>query len=142
MILRLEVPFLETFSHKGVVTAWHVREGAKVEFGDPICDMALSEWRALRKTKRAINIVKLRDPNNSVQHEFETRQGRGVLNMRIVASEAAYIRRIDVPAGKSAGVGDLLALVSTDPAEPLVDVPGAPAMRVVATSVDVMEESI
>lgn len=139
MILRLEVPFLETFSNTGQVTQWHVRAGDKVDFGDPICDIALSEWRALRKTKRAVNIVKVRDENSKVRHEFETRSGRGVLNLRVIASESAFIRQIDIPAGRKAGVGNLLGLVSTDPDEPIVNNPEAPTMRVVATSPEVME---
>jgi pyruvate/2-oxoglutarate dehydrogenase complex dihydrolipoamide acyltransferase (E2) component len=139
VILRLEVPFLETFSNKGMLTKWHVQPGDKVEFGDAICDIALSEWRALRKTKRAINIVKVRDENSKIHHEFENRSGRGVLNLRVVASESAYIRQIDIPTGTKAGVGDLLALVSTDRDEPVVNNPEAPTMRVVATSPEVME---
>lgn len=139
MILRLEVPFLETFSNKGQVTQWHVQPGDKVDFGDPICDIALSEWRALRKTKRAINIVKVRDENSKIQHEFENRSGRGVLNLRVVASESAFIRQIEIATGTKAGVGDLLGLVSTDPDEPIVNNPEAPTMRVVATSPEVME---
>jgi hypothetical protein len=142
VILRLEVPFLETFSNQGLVTEWHVRAGDKVDFGDPICDIALSEWRALRKTKRAINIVKLRDEKNKLQHEFENRSGRGVLNLRVVASEPAIVRRIEIPVGTKAGVGDLLALVSTDPDEPIVENPEAPTMRVVATSPEVMEGTL
>jgi len=143
MILRLVVPFLETFSEGGTLAKWHVQVGSQVEFGDPICDIALSEWVALRKTKRAVNLVKFRDKGGSnVRHNFEKRQGRGVLVMRVKASEGGYLREVRVPEGQKVSVGDLLALVTTEAAESIADASEAPVMRVVATNQDVMEGSV
>jgi len=142
VILRLVVPFLETFSDGGSVAKWHVEEGSQVDFGDPICDIALSEWIALRKTKRAVNLVKFKETSGAkVRHNFEKRKGRGVLVMRIVASDSGYVRAIQAPAGTRVSVGDLLALVTTDPAEAIIEAAEAPLMRVVATNRDVMEGS-
>ncbi len=143
MILRLQVPFLETFAEEGSVVKWHVKEGDALQFGDPICDIALSQWMALRKTKRAVNLIKITGKSQgNVKHNFEKREGRGVLVMRVVASETGYLRDVRAPEGKTVSVGDLLALVSTDSGEPLTDASEAPAMRVVAATKDVMEESI
>jgi pyruvate/2-oxoglutarate dehydrogenase complex dihydrolipoamide acyltransferase (E2) component len=143
MILLLQVPFLETFSHGGTITRWHVAEGDLLEFGDAICEVALSEWMALRKTKRALNLVRIRDHGQTkVKHNFELRKGRGVLVMRIVASESCYVRRLDADVGKRVKVGDLLGLVSTEPDDLMpADPSGAPTMRVVAVSGDVREEA-
>lgn len=143
MILRLQVPFLETFAEEGNVEKWHVKEGDALQFGDPICDIALSRWIALRKTKRAVNLIKItgKGPGN-VKHNFEKREGRGVLVMRVVASEGGYLREVRAPEGQTVSVGDLLALVTTDPDELVNDDLAAPAMRVVAATKDVMEESI
>jgi len=143
MILQLKVPFLETFAESGSVVKWHVQEGDALQFGDPICDIALSQWMALRKTKRAVNLIKITGKSQgNVKHNFEKREGRGVLVMRVVASETGYLRDVRAPEGKTVSVGDLLALVSTDADEPLNDASEAPAMRVVADTGDVMEESI
>ena len=143
MILQLKVPFLETFAEEGSVVKWLAKEGDALQFGDPICDIALSQWMALRKTKRAVNLIKITGKSQgNVKHNFEKREGRGVLVMRVVASENGYLREVRAPEGRSVSVGDLLALVSTDANEPLNDASNAPAMRVVAATKDVMEESI
>ena len=143
MILRLLVPFLETFAVEGIVVKWHVKEGDPIQFGDPICDITLSQWLALRKTKRAINLVKITSKGQgNVKHNFEKREGRGELVMRVVASEAGYLRYVRAPEGRTVNVGDLLAWVSSDLAEPVTEDLAAPAMRVVASTKDVMEESI
>ena len=141
MILRLQVPFLETFARGGTVASWHASEGDLLRFGDPICDIALSEWMALRKTKRAINLVRIHGKGQEkVRHDFELRQGRGVLTMRIVASEDGYLRQVLAATGRRGNVDDLLAFVSTEPQEPLAtDTSAAPAMRVVATSAEARE---
>lgn len=143
MILLLQVPFLETFSHEGTITRWLVAEGDLLEFGDPICDISLSDWMALRKTKRARNLVRIQDKvQDKVKHNFELRQGRGVMIMRIVASERGYLRRRDAEVGKRVKVGDVLGLVSTGANDPVSGDPnGSSAMRVVAISTDVREES-
>lgn len=143
MILVLQVPFLETFSHGGTITRWFAGEGDHLEFGDPICDVALSEWMALRKTKRALNLVRIKDKGQKkVKHNFELRQGRGVMVMRIVASESSYLRRRDADVGRGVKVGDPLGVVSTEPDDPIpADLSGSPGMRVVAVSADVREEA-
>lgn len=142
MILRLQVPFLETFSEEGSVVKWHVKEGDELQFGDPICDIALSQWMALRKTKRAVSLIKITGKSQgNVKHNFEKREGRGVLVMGVVASEAGYLRDVRAPEGKTVSVGDLLALVTTDPTEPVRDDLEASAMRVVAATKDLTEES-
>lgn len=142
MILALQVPFLETFARGGQVVTWHVREGEAVQFGDPICDISLSQWMALRKTKRAINLARVGEKRKSkVRNDFELREDRGVLVMRVVASENGFLRQIIAGEGQSVVVDDLLGVFSTVPDEQLpLDPAGAPSMRVVATSSDVKEE--
>ena len=122
MLLRMLVPFLETFAEEGSVVRWHVQEGESVEFGDPLCDIALSQWMALRKTKRAVNLVKIAGKSpGDVRHNLEKREGRGVVIVRVVASEPGYVRAIRAFEGNSVRVGDLLALVTTESADPLDD---------------------
>ena len=121
---------------------WYVREGDRLDFGDPICALSLSEWMALRKTKRAVNLVKITERGRgNVRNDFERRQGRGTLVMRILASEAGYLRRLDVAEGKRVKVGNQLAIVTTEATEPALDDASAPTMRVVATTGDMMESS-
>lgn len=142
MILRLQVPFLETFAEEGSVLKWHVKEGDALQFGDAICDIAVSEWMALRKTKRAVNLIKITGKSQgNVKHNFEKREGRGLLVMGVVASEPGYLRVVRAHEGEPVSVGDLLALVTTDPAEPLSDDSESSAMRVVAVTKDLTEES-
>ena len=141
MILQLKVPFLETFARGGRVVSWQVAEGDLVEFGDAICVIGLSEWVALRKTKRALNLARIEGKGRGkVRNEFEVRQDRGLLNMRVVASESGYLRRIHAGEGAPVKLDDLLAVFSTEPGEIVPeDYSSASSMRVVATTEEVRE---
>ncbi|MFN2487477.1 MAG: hypothetical protein ABR609_12885 [Acidimicrobiia bacterium] len=141
MILQLRVPHMETFAREARVVDWHIGVGDAVEFGDRICDISVSSWMALRKTKRARKLVRF-DGKAKNRNQFEVRQGEDFLVMRIVASESGYLREIIAPLGHTVVVEDLMAWFSTEPEESLPANPSdAPNLQVVATSLDVKEET-
>ncbi|MGI8517439.1 MAG: hypothetical protein ACR2ME_03720 [Acidimicrobiia bacterium] len=139
MILLLRVPYLEKFARAGRVATWHVGVGAAVGFGDQICDISLSSWMALRKTKRAHKLVQF-DAKAKNRNQFEVRQGEDMLVMRVVASESGYLREIIAREGHTVVLDDLMAIFSTEPEESLpADSSDATSMRVVANALEVEE---
>jgi hypothetical protein len=98
------------------MAAWHVREGDHFGFGTDLCDVLITEVERQRG---------LIGPRHPVPVRYR---------VRIRSSEAGILGSILIAEGRDVSVGDLLAVVSTDPAEPTDRLPpvGAPALRVVA----------
>jgi pyruvate/2-oxoglutarate dehydrogenase complex dihydrolipoamide acyltransferase (E2) component len=123
--LRLEMPFVDKSVHRGAVYRWHISEGDPIHFGTDVCDLLITEIKRLRRSVSGDEIA-----SQSV-----------MFLVRITASEPATLRVIQAKEGSSISVGDLLAIVSTEPAEPIGEGPplGAPLLRVVAERVDAAE---
>ena len=98
------------------MSAWHVREGEQFGFGTDLCDVLITE-------------VEDQPGTTGPQHAMPVGY-----RVRITTSEGGILRSIRVAEGSEVSVGDLLAVVSTDAAEPTDELPpeGAPALRVVA----------
>jgi pyruvate/2-oxoglutarate dehydrogenase complex dihydrolipoamide acyltransferase (E2) component len=114
--LRLEMPFVAKQVRSCSLAAWHVREGDHFGFGTDLCDVLITEVEGQKGTI-------------GPQHPVPARY-----RVRIRSSEAGVLASILIAEGGDVSVGDLLAMVSTDPAEPTDRLPpvGAPALRVVA----------
>jgi hypothetical protein len=97
--------------------AWHVREGDHFGFGTDLCDVLITEVERVRGAQS--------DPLVAAPVRYR---------VRIRSWEAGILGSILIAEGREVSVGDLLAVVSTDPAEPTDRLPpvDAPALRVVA----------
>jgi pyruvate/2-oxoglutarate dehydrogenase complex dihydrolipoamide acyltransferase (E2) component len=110
------MPFVDRIVRSCSIAAWHVREGDHFGFGTDLCDMLITEVEGRSGTIAPAEPIAVR------------------YRVRIRSSEPGILGAILVAEGSDVSVGDLLAVVSTDPAELTDDPPpvGAPALRVVA----------
>jgi hypothetical protein len=137
MIARVEVPFLDAAVKGGVLSKWRKRVGDEIGYGDAICDIAVDEWVALRKTKRARLLVKLTQ-SEGLKGMYDTVRGRGMMNIRLVSAEPARLERVLIDEGARIGTGDLIALadIGKDGAWETNDPSSLPSLRVVAQKID------
>ncbi|MGH9053429.1 MAG: hypothetical protein ACRDWX_10505 [Acidimicrobiia bacterium] len=147
MILRLEVPFLDTNIPYGVLQTWHVSEGGGIDFGEPLCDILAEDYLAMRrgglKAYRAARLVERRETARPRGYFFK--KGRVHLIFRLISSEpdTAVLRALLAQEGAPLQTGDPLALVVTNGEEVPVEVEPVsqfPLMRVVADCIETQEE--
>lgn len=133
MKLRLLVPHLETNLRRAVVSKWHVETGSKCEYGQPLCDLSVSERVHLRPVRRADALTRFARRGKGVVEERETERDRFVVTYRVLASEPARIVELLVSPGDAVEAGTLLAVAETEVSEDGESgVDSAPLMRVVA----------
>lgn len=137
MLLRVTLPANDPTFHAGILTKWHVAEGAPVGFGDPLCDVAIDQFAAMRRTKRAALLgsssrLRLR----RVRDDVSIREGRGVAHVTLKCSEpGAVLGKVVADVGDRVEIGSLVAvLTDSEDAGSIsdADVAGAPEARVVA----------
>lgn len=141
MIFRIEVPG-DGPQHLvgGQVTRWHHQEGDVISFGDDILDVAINQFMALRRTKRAALLARPTRRVKKLKNEYDLRDGRGEVNMRVTSSEATlHLRRILVAEGAAVSIGEPVAIVSTDPDEAVdesIALDNLPVLRVATNFID------
>lgn len=147
MILRLEVPFLDTNIPHGVLKTWHLSEGEEIDFGEPLCDILAEDYLAMRrgglKAYRAARFVERRETARPRGYFFK--KGRVHLIFRLISSEpdTAVVRTLLAHEGAPLRTGDPLALVVTTGEELPAEVEPLsqfPIMRVVADCIETQEE--
>ena len=126
-----------------VLVKWHKREGDRVDFGEALVDLEVQELRQLRRTRNAAALAGMQEPTTHERSNPEFRQHRDIsVPVRLTASYTAYLRKIEVGEGGRVVVGQVLALVTTTPIEPLEDaVEGSGRFRVVANLVEGWEQA-
>ncbi len=121
MILQLVIPRADPAFEGGILTKWHIDEGAPVLFGSPVCDIEIDDFLALRRTKRASLLgstskMRQRRINDGVYR----REGRGSVTIRLVSAESNMVlRRQDVEEGSRVMVGSVVAILG----DPEVEIP-------------------
>jgi pyruvate/2-oxoglutarate dehydrogenase complex dihydrolipoamide acyltransferase (E2) component len=142
MLLKVEIPAADAAFRAGYVAKWHVAEGDSVEFGDDLCDIAIDEFVAMQRTKRA-TLLGSSNPfrKRRVKDAVSLREGRGVTHMRLTSSEGGLtLGKILVPEGGRIAIGDLVGLLSGgDSGEIAADeaaLAGAGEARIVANMPD------
>lgn len=135
MRMRIVVPTIEVNLPRAAVEAWHVTLGQRVEFGQPICDLAVSERVRIKTVSRADALIKVTRRKKKVEEESELEQDRFHVVYQLLASEPATIVELVAALDDPLDVGGLLAIADSDPAPAVGDssqVDDMPAMRVVA----------
>jgi hypothetical protein len=116
MILKVVMPQVNRFTHGGVTIKWHKREGEFVGYGDDIVDVEMcAEDRSVKSLKERINKLTegTQTETDSLLMSGEAENETGI-SVCITSSDAGVIRRIHAEEGEYKGVGDLLAVITTD----------------------------
>lgn len=140
MILRLETPMLDQSLMGGQLRDWIVSEGESFGFGDVICHVEFNQFAALRRTAYATKLSGKK--NKSLKSNLEVREGKVSLVVAVTAADSGWVREIVAQPGADVKVGSLLAVVTTDAAEPFElegNVGSAPVVRVTPNVVDQSE---
>ena len=116
MLLDVSLPPADSAFRAGSVAKWHVNEGDPVNFGTILCDVAIDEFAALQRTKRASllgSTSKLRQ--RRVKDGIDHREGRGQVVIRLISVETGMtVKEISVPDGGRVEIGDALVGFAED----------------------------
>lgn len=141
MILKMRVPAPDaTFRafKAGFVAKWHKQEGDTVAFGDDICDVAIDEFVALQRTKRATllgSTSRLR--KRKVKDGYDLREGRGEVRFRLTSAErSGTLSRIMIPEGGRIEIGSLIGVFSDEGRPDDAAIEAAAEARIVANIPD------
>ncbi|MGH8924158.1 MAG: hypothetical protein ACRDWA_05895 [Acidimicrobiia bacterium] len=145
MILRLELPFLDTTFPKGVLTAWRVTEKQAVAYGKVFCEVTCFDRYKLRGTSLAAHKLMRTASRGGEEVEYRWRKGKVEVVYEVVASEPAELVAIQAQVGTEVATGDLLGLVAIG-ADPYVlpsspPPQGSPKLRVVARTLETAERN-
>jgi hypothetical protein len=144
LILKVLVPQSDPAFRSGYVATWHKNEGDPVAFGDHLCDIAIDEFMALQRTKRASLLGSTsRMKTRKLKDGYDRREGRGVVHVRLSSSETGVVLgKIVVPEGGRVDIGQMVAVLSDAPDSADIDeasIAAAAAARVAANMPDAGE---
>ena len=137
MILQMAMPAVNPSLRAGRVVAWHKHVGDRVGYGDALCDVLFEQATHLKRTTRAAELA------DGVQQPRGRRRYRTLTKIevvvRLVASDAGYLRRVFGGDSDQHEAGSILALLSTDPTDALPEASEDgrwPQFRVVANQLE------
>lgn len=115
------MPYVNRQIDDGVILRWHQREGEEIAFGDKILNFEADRVRLMKRQRSAAFLFRMRGEGSQAEPgDLRFRERTNIrVALQVVASDAGYLRRIDVAEGERARVGDVLALVTTALSEPL-----------------------
>jgi pyruvate/2-oxoglutarate dehydrogenase complex dihydrolipoamide acyltransferase (E2) component len=132
MILRVTVPAADAAFRGGFIAVWHKAEGDPIEFGDDLCDVAIDEFMALQRTKRATllgSTKKLR--TRRIKDGYSFREGRGQVIIRLTSAESGVrLASVLVSEGGRVEIGSLVAVLCAADGDELGDIDTAPDARI------------
>ena len=137
MLLRVTLPANDPTFRSGIVAKWHVAEGAPVGFGDPLCDISIDQFAAMRRTEAAALLgTRSRLRLRRVRGGVSIREDRGVAHVTLKCSEpGAVLGKVVAAEGDRVVIGGLVAVLTDgDGTGPISDADLASAVeaRVVA----------
>ncbi len=144
MILKVQVPAADAAFRAGYVATWHKKEGDIVAFGDHLCDIAIDEFMALQRTKRASllgSTSKLRQ--RRIKDGYDHRKGRGLVHLRLTSSETGVVLgKILLGEGERVEIGSVVGVLAAPDEVAAIDtgsVEAAAEARVVANMPEAAE---
>lgn len=113
MILKVVVPAHDAAFRAGFVARWYKAEGDPVEFGEVLCDIAIDEFVALQRTKRATLLgSSKKSRKRKINDGYDTREGRGLVHMHIISSETSTrLGKILLAEGDRIEIGSVVGLL-------------------------------
>jgi pyruvate/2-oxoglutarate dehydrogenase complex dihydrolipoamide acyltransferase (E2) component len=149
--MRLLMPPYYRMIEGGTVVKWHKAEGDAVDYGDDLFDVRVEEVRITRTIKaptagqwldllaKEMKRQKAAPPpeeGGPAGEERPFKTWEAVVYVRVTSSDVGHLRRVHAREGDLRQVGELVAELTTEPAEPLEGAGGSPAragtFRVVA----------
>jgi pyruvate/2-oxoglutarate dehydrogenase complex dihydrolipoamide acyltransferase (E2) component len=142
VILRMTVPTGDAAFRAGFIAKWFKNEGDPIGFGEDLCDVAIDEFVAMQRTKRATvlgSISKAR--RRKMIDRIDLREGRGQVTIRLVSGESGMrLGKVLVAEGERIEIGTLIAvLTSGDDAGLAGDVERAAEARIAVNMPDAEE---
>jgi pyruvate/2-oxoglutarate dehydrogenase complex dihydrolipoamide acyltransferase (E2) component len=132
MILKVTVPAADAAFVGGWIQTWYKSEGDPIEFGDDLCDIAIDEFIALQRTKRATllgSTSRLR--KRRVKDVYDLREGRGQALLRLTSAESGVLLgKVFVAEGERIEIGSLVAVLSSSGEAVSDDIETAPVARI------------
>ncbi len=141
MMLKLAMAFVDVSGRsvlRASITTWHKKEGDWIDYGDDLFDLQVEEIgvpevltrlkmeisRLYRSAEGVANLASRQLNGEQVgraasQESFVTRPRKWAFAMRITASDSGLLRKICAQEGEARQAGDLLALVTTEPDDPI-----------------------
>jgi hypothetical protein len=124
VILKLLMPALDWTMPGGVIVGWHKAVGEWVNPGDDLFDILVEESRTVGVALRPSRV--LSRARKGDQDEPIHGDRKGVAAIRVTATDMGYLRQVYPAEGAFLKEGNLVAALTTDPAEPLGN--GGPAV--------------
>lgn len=114
MLLKVLVPPSDAAFRGGYLVKWHMDEGDPIALGDALCDVAVDEFIALQRTKRAALLGStVRRHQRKVRDGYDVREGRGLVHVRLTCAEdGARLGKIIVAEGERVVIGQLVAVLT------------------------------
>jgi hypothetical protein len=119
MILRLVLPSFDPAVASARLISWSAHEGSPVNFGDNLCEFAVEEMVRHRQDFHFRSFESILRGDEQALPTFAYKVSDVQYRVRLVSSEAAWLRRIAARDNEVVEVGDLLALFTTSPDDAL-----------------------
>ena len=119
MILKLLMPALDWTMPGGAIVGWHKAVGELVYPGDDLFDILVEESKTVGVALRPSKVLSRSRKGDKDEPIHGDR--KGVAAIRVTATDMGFLRRIYPQPGAFLTEGDLVAALTTDPAESMGD---------------------
>lgn len=140
MIYRLTLPSMNPPVPKAMVVEWCRHEGELVIYGDEICQLAVEELVCRRQDYYVDDFASILRGDGATLRAWDWTRTDVEYHVMLVSSDRAWLRKICSPATSCAVAGDLLALFTSSPDEPITGQPAPfssqPLFRAVPNVID------
>ncbi|MEA5577343.1 hypothetical protein [Anabaena sp. UHCC 0451] len=114
MLFKLTLPYIDKKIAGGRIIRWYKQLGDWVDYGEDLCEIQVENKKGLNRPKGAIAIL---SPSSHQGDRFLTVVASEKL--KICTSDTGFLRLIAAPEKKYVTVGNLLAILTSDPDEPI-----------------------
>ncbi len=114
MLFKLTLPYIDKRIEGGRIIRWYKQLGDWVDYGEDLCEIQVENKKHLNRPKSAIAI--LSPFSHQGDHFLTITTGE---KLKICASDTGFLRLIAAPEKKYVTVGNLLAILTSDPDEPI-----------------------
>lgn len=141
MLFKIIVPQINRSIQGGFIQKWHKTEGELIDYGDDIFDIFIDKNKLISPLLPPISILSnLSKPDSTVNKISEIPFPQADRLMRVTSMDRGFLHRILVRESEYRSIGDVLALITTDANEPILEFEKNPpeicTFRVTADLVD------
>ncbi|AFY35395.1 lipoyl domain-containing protein [Calothrix sp. PCC 7507] len=119
MLLKIVVPQINRTIQGGFIRRWHKNEGELIDYGEDIVNIFIDKNQFIMPLLPPISILSnLSEPDSTVNEIREFPYGV----MRIISMDRGFLRSILVKESEYRSIGEVLALITTNENEPIVEI--------------------